>query len=137
MLKTKLKSVCKLERTERRNMYDFRKEPSVHGNNVKGFYRKHEKKFRKFLRDQSKETLCRLWCELSDWQWNEEILGPFKGDLAAGTLMAAIDDKIGHYELLRYANVVYHKRMTEEEYFRWVVKYCYDCIERPNNPLYW
>lgn len=118
-------------------MYDFSNEPHAPYSKVKGFYRKHEKKFRKFLCDQSKETLCRLWCELADWQWNTEILGSFKGDLGASALMEAIDDKVGHYELLRYANVVHNKTMTEEEFFRWAVKHCFDVLYRPNNSLYW
>lgn len=117
-------------------MYDFSKEPSVYSRKVKVFYKKYEDEFIKFINSHSKEVLCQLWCELCQWQWNEDVLGPFRSRLAVDTLMAAIDDKFGHYEILRYANVVYSKRMTDEEYFRWVVKNCFDAMERENNPLY-
>lgn len=117
-------------------MYDYRKEPSIHSSKIRGFYQKHRDKFSKFVYNQPKEVLCKLWRDLNAWQWDEEILGPFKGRLAADTLMAVIDDRVGHYEILRYVNVVYAKQMTEDEYFKWTVKRCFDEIERSKNPLY-
>lgn len=118
-------------------MYDFTNEPSADYSKVKRFYRKHKDKFSKFVYGQPKEVLCKLWCELCGRQWNEELLGRFKGTLAAYTLMAAIEDRVGKYEILHYANVIYEKRMTEDEYFRWAVKRCFNIIEKSCNPLYW
>ena len=118
-------------------MYDFQKAHQVHSGKIKGFFRKHEKKYREFVNSQPKDVLCKLWCELNRYQWNDKILGPFKGDLAARTLMAVIDDKVGHYEILRYANVVYDNRMTAEEFLRWSVVQCFDRMEREHNPLYY
>ena len=116
-------------------MYDFSRH-HINYCKLKKYYLTHQKEIGEIIKKFTKDELCKIHCQLNCSQWDETVLGNFRGERFAAALMFAIDDKVGHYEILRYCNVVFYKRMTEDDFFKWAVRFCFDAMYRSNCPLY-
>ena len=112
------------------------------------YYNSHTEEFYSLIKKYDKETLCRVYFDLNSHEWDENILGKFKGYIFATALFFAIQRSVGKYELDKYWHLVVHKDdtsgkfcKTEEEYDR----YCFIELVNENgrrgnpiyNPLFW
>lgn len=101
------------------------------------YFNAHYKELYAFIDRFSPETLCRIYHELEQQQWDETTLGEFRGGRFAQCLCFAIDSKIGRYELEKYECLVLKKNCNSEaEYDRRCIKDLMDSWGKKFNPIY-
>lgn len=91
------------------------------------YKQKHKVRILRELEKFSLEELAEINWELSNWKWNKEKLGPYKGALEGRAYRSLIAGRIGRYESLRRYHLVCLKE-TEEEFKDWMLKEMVDLL---------